>query len=346
MLAIDLSHSVNRGGRLEMLQTGLNRLLDRLGPLDRLSLVVFHEEVVHQIELATGDDVPALRELVAGLAPRGGTNLAAGLQTAVSLALSDSPEPKAARRLVLITDSQPLLSTATLDRLRQLLMVAGDAGVRLDVLDMGEREMLDPVLVEWTENLGGETRPVRSARQLYWYLLEALTGTNPVVASETKLTLHFNPEAVAAYRLLGHEANALAEFAPASVQAELAAGEAASVLVELWFTPADIDDVGFAELTWRDAAGKSHSVRQRISRVQFAPTLAESAPSLQLAAVAAEVGQELTGARAALRELNLKPANSRGLAGILIAAGQLHSDVRQWPEFMRLMLLVKQLEGR
>ncbi len=346
VLAVDLSHSMNRGGRLEMLQTGLNRLLDRLDPLDRLSLVVFHEEVVHQIELATRDDAPALRELVAGLAPRGGTNLAAGLQTAVSLALADSPVPNAARRLVLITDSQPQLSSATHDQLRQLLIAAGDAGVRLDVLDVGERELLDPVLVDWTENLGGETRPVRSARQLYWSLLEALAGANPVVASETKLTLHFNPEAVAAYRLLGHEANALAEFAPTSVQAELAAGEAASVLVELWFTPAAIDDVGFAELTWRDAAGKAQSIRQRISRVQFAPTLAESAPSLQLAAVAAEVGQQLTGARAALRELNLKPANSRGLAGILATVGQLHSDVRARPEFQRLMALVQQLEDR
>jgi Mg-chelatase subunit ChlD len=346
VLAIDLSNSMNRGGRLEMLQTGLDRLFDRLGSLDRLSLVVFHEEVVHQIELATRDDAPALRELVAQLLPRGGTNLAAGLQTAVSLALAESPEPNATRRLVLITDSQPQLATATLDRLRQILIAAGDAGVRLDVLDVGQREVLDPVLVDWTENLGGETRPVRSVRQLYWSLLEALTGTNPVVASETKLTLQFNPEAVAAYRLLGHEANALAEFAPASVQAELAAGEAASVLVELWFTPAEIDDVGIAELTWRDPAGKPHSVRQRISRVQFAPTLAESAPSLQLAAVAAEVGQELTGARAALRELNLKPANSRGLAGILAITGQLHSDVRVRPEFQRLLSLVKQLEER
>jgi Ca-activated chloride channel family protein len=346
VLAIDLSLSTSRGGRLEMLQTGLGRLLDRLGPRDRLSLVVFHEEVVHQVELATRDDVPAIRDLVARLAPRGGTNLAAGLQTAVSLALADSPEAGAARRLVLITDSQPQLPAATLDQLRRLLIAAGDAGVRLDVLDIGERDVLDPVLVEWTQNLGGETRPVRSARQLSWSLLEALTGTNPVVASETTLTLHFNPQAVAAYRLLGHEANALAEFAPASVQAELAAGEAASVLVELWFTASEFDDVGYAELTWRDAADKPQRARQRISRVQFAPTLAEAAPSLQVAAVAAEIGQELTGARSALRELNLRPANSRGLRGIAALAGRLHSDVRQRPEFQRLMELVRQLDER
>jgi Mg-chelatase subunit ChlD len=344
VLAIDLSQSTNRGDRLEMLQSGLDRLLDQLGPRDRLSLVVFNEEVVHQVELATRDDVPAIRQLIARLAPRGGTNLAAGLQTAVSLAMADGLASSVTKRLVLITDSQAQLPQVTLDQLRQLLIAAGDAGVRLDVLDIGEREVPDPVLVEWSENLGGETRPVRSARQLYWSLLEALTGSGPVVASEARLTLHFNPLAVAAYRLIGHEANSLAEFAPASVQAELAAGESASVLLELWLS--DIDDVGVAELTWRDAAGQPQQVRQRISRLQFAPTLAESAPALQQAAIAAEVGQELAGARSALRELQLKPANSRGLAGVAALAGEVHSEVRQRPEFQRLLAIVKQLEDR
>jgi Ca-activated chloride channel homolog len=346
VLAIDLSQSMSRGGRLEMLQSGVDRLLAQLGPRDRLSLVVFHEEVVHQVELASQDDAPAIRDLMAHLAPRGGTNLAVGLQTAVSLAMDDEVPADAARRLVLITDSQAQLPLATLDQLRQLLIAAGEGGVRLDVLDVGQREVLDTVLVEWAENLSGEVRPVRTARQLYWGLLEALAGSGPVVASDARLKLTFNPATVAAYRLIGHEANSLAEFAPASVQAELAAGEAASVLVELWFTPAGGDDVGFAELTWRDAADKPQIARQRISRLQFAPTLAESAPSLQQAAIAAEVGQELAGARDALRELRLKPANARGLAGIVALSDQLHSEVRHRPEFQRLLELVKRLNDR
>jgi hypothetical protein len=54
----------------------------------------------------------------------------------------------------------------------------------------------------------------------------------------------------------------------------------------------------------------------------------------------------LSGARAALRELNIRPANPRGLAGILVRSSQLHSDVRERPEFQRLLTLVKQLEDR
>ena len=344
VLAIDLSQSMSRGGRLEMLQVALNRLIAQVGSRDRISLVVFHEEVVHQVELAGREDAATLRELIAGLAPRGGTNLAAGLQAAASLAIADALPPGSAKRLVLITDSQAQLPTDTQDQLRELLVAAGQSGVRLDVLDVGQRELPDPVLADWAQNLGGELRPARTARQLYWSLLESLAGTGPVVASEAKLELQFNPDVVRAYRLIGHEANALAEMAPVAVQAELAAGESAAALVELWLTGSDSDNVGQARLTWRDAAGRQQRQHQRISRLQFATTFAESAPALQQAAIAAEVGQELAGSRTALRELDLKPANNRGWDGLAAVARQVHSQVKDRPEFMRLVKLIEALD--
>jgi Ca-activated chloride channel family protein len=345
VLAIDLSHSMRRGGRLLMLQQGIDRLLGQLGSHDRLSLVVFHEEVTHRLERATRDDAAMIRALLADLAPRGGTNLAVGLQAAVSVAMSDA-ETALAQRLVLITDNQAQLTGATLAQLDALLAAAHAGGVRLDVLDIGERDELDPVYVGWAADSGGEARPVRTARQLYWSLVETLAGTGPVVASDCKLTVQFNPQAVMSYRLIGHEANALAELAPATVQAELAAGEAATALFELQLTASDSDDVGTAELTWRDSSGKSQRVRQRISRLQFAPTFGQSALPLVQAAIAAEIGQELVGVRAALRELGQKPTNSRGLAGIFAAAGSAHEQVRQRPDFQRLLDLARQLERR
>ena len=92
-----------------------------------------------------------------------------------------------------------------------------------------------------------------------------------------KIESDFNPKAVAAYRLIGHEANSLADLTPAAVEAELAAGESATAMVELWFQPAEIDDLGRAELSWHDAGGELRRVSQRISRLQFAPTFAEAA---------------------------------------------------------------------
>ena len=346
VLAIDLSSSMSWSGRLAMVQQGVDRLLDQLGPRDRLSLVVFHEQVIHRVELATKDDAPAVRELLDSLVPRGGTNLAAGVQQAASLAIAGGLPRGSTKRLVLITDSQVHLPPATLDQLRGVLALARDEGVRLDVLDLSDRDEVDPVFLEWTQNLSGDVRPVSTARQLTWSLLEALAGSSPVVASDAKLTLQFNPQVVAAYRLIGHEANALADVTPVAVEAELAAGEAATALVELWLRPGDGDDVGHAELVWRDADGQPQRVRQRISRLQFAPTFAESALSLQQATVAAEIGQSLRGTRDALREIGQRPAAGRSLASALDLAGRVHPQVRRRTEFEELVALVRKWEGR
>jgi Mg-chelatase subunit ChlD len=344
VLAIDLSSSMSWSGRLAMVQQGIDRLLDQLDDNDRLSLVVFHEQVVHQVELATKDDAPAIRDLLAALAPRGGTNLAAGIQHAASLAMLDGLPGGGAKRLVLITDSQAHLPPATLARLQGLLAVARDAGVRLDVIDLSDRGAVDPVLHQWAQNTGGDVRPVNTSRQLACSLTEALAGGSPVVAFDAKLTLQFNPRAVAAYRLIGHEANALADVTPVAALADLAAGEAATALVELWLRPGDEDDVGHAELTWRDADGQPQRIGQRISRLQFAPTLAESALSLQQAAVASEIGQSLRGTREALREIGQRPAGGRGLASVLELAGRVHPQVRQRPDLQRILTLARQWE--
>lgn len=346
VVAIDLSSSMSWSGRLAMVQQGVDRLLDQLGPLDRLSLVVFQEQVIHRVELATRDDAPEIRRLMGSLTPRGGTNLAAGVQQAASLAIAGGLPRGSAERLVLITDSQAQLPPATLDQLRGVLSLARDEGVRLDVLDLSDRDDVDPVFAEWTQNLSGQVRQVATARQLAWSLLEALAGTSPVVASEAKLTLQFNPQVVAAYRLIGHEANALADVTPVAAVADLAAGEAATALVELWLRPGEGDDVGHAELVWRDADGQPQRVRQRISRLQFAPTFAESALSLQQAAVAAEIGQSLRGTRDGLREIGQRPAASGSLASVLDLAERVHPQVRSRAEFEELVALVRKWESR
>ncbi len=348
VLAIDLSQSMQWLGRVEMVRQAIDRLLDRMGPDDRLTLVVFNDQVLHRVELATAADAPAIRGLLANLDPRGGTNLSAGLQQAASLAMLDPTEGHTVKRLVLITDSQPYLSPATEDRMRTLLVDAREAGVRLDVLDLSDGGSVDPVLLDWAQNLDGDVQPIESTRQLAWSLAEALAGTSPVIATDAKLTLHFDPKTVAAYRLVGHAANPLADAMPVAVETELAAGEAATSLVELWFrddaASSEQDNVGRADLTWRDASGQTHKVTQRISRLQFAPTLDQSPLSLQQAAIAAEVGQTLLGTRDALREVNQRPVNTRGLAGVLDMAARVHLQVRQRPDFQQLLDITGRLE--
>ena len=343
VLAIDLSSSMSRGSRLNEVRQGVSRLFDQLGPGDFLSLVLFQDEVVERVEKASAGDKEGLKRLLLSVEPHGGTDLAAGLQQAMTLLLSDSlPQ---AKRLVLITDSRVIMPASTEQQVRSLLAEGEAVGAEMQILDVSDRSETDPALVEWAKVLGGGVRQAPDAGRIYWHLLEMLSGRSPVVASEAKLSVKFNPDCVAAWRLIGHDANSFAAVNPPSLDAQLKAGEAATGLFEIWFKPGESDEVGLAELTWKDPQrGTPHKVQQRISRLQFAPTTAEMPISLQQAALAAEAAEVLKGSRNSLRELGFVPGNQRGLAGVLTVGRTVHPRLAQRADFQAFLELVARLE--
>lgn len=343
VLAVDLSSSMSRGSRLQEVRQGVSRLFDQLEPGDFLSLVLFQDEVVERVEKATAADKEGLKRLLISVEPHGGTDLAAGLQSAMTLLLADSlPQ---AKRLVLITDSRVIMPAKTEQQVRSLLAEGEAVGAKMQILDVSDRNETDPTMVEWAKVLSGDVRRTPDAGRIYWHLLEQLSGRSPVVASEAKLNVRFNPECVAAWRLIGHDANSFAAINPPSLDAQLKAGEAATGLFEIWFKPGESDDVGHAELTWKDPeSGTPHQVRQRISRLQFAPTTAEMPIPLQQAALAAETAEVLKGSRDSLRELGFVPANGRGLAGVQAVGRTVHPRLAERAEFQAFMEFVARLE--
>jgi hypothetical protein len=80
-----------------------------------------------------------------------------------------------------------------------------------------------------------------------------------------------------------------------------------------------------------------HQTRQRISRLQFAPSFAESALSLQAAALAAETAEVLRGSP-------FVPSRTRGLQDVLEAADEVNPRLSESPVFQRFLSLVERAE--
>ncbi len=76
-VVLDRSGSM-RGGALTAAQEGLDRLLTRLDPSDSFGLVSFDDRVEVTVPTAPLSDKAAVRAAVAGVSPRGTTNLSAG----------------------------------------------------------------------------------------------------------------------------------------------------------------------------------------------------------------------------------------------------------------------------
>jgi len=341
-VALDLSASMDWDQRLAVAREGILRAAVHLHPEDRFSLVVFREEPYLLISEAPIADVLAAYESLDRLQPGGGANLGEVLPGAIAAALETTSDADMQRRLVLITDSPADLVAEVADGLKRMLREASANRFRFDILDLAGRERGDRELLQLAEAGGGVVRQVRSNNQVRWALVEVLQGTPSLVATEAELEVDFNPEAVAAYRLVGHECQTSGGLTPGTVQVDLHTGEEMTALFEVWLYPNDQDDVGTARLCWRSAETGSGERRTtiRISRTQFSTSFEGMPLSLQESAVVAEAAEVL---RQSFNFDAFTPGGyryepkPRDLRHVLEVADRVNPRVRERADFQRMM---------
>jgi len=337
-IVVDVSASMRWDGRLEKTRVALRQLVEHLDAEDRLSLVSFSEDPYVHVENVSREDADLWIDTVDSLRPEGATNLGDGLRVGGAVALRTSPNTGRARRMILITDGVPGLPENTMKRIEKILRDdIASHGVALDVIDLSDTEGGDPALGRFARAGGGQVVQIESGQRLRWTLVETLMGSPSLVAADAVLQVTFNPETVAAYRLLGH-APAAAGMMPVAVETNLHSRQTATALFEIWLKGGAGDDVATAEVTWRDPkTGEKKVRRQRISRLQFAPSFAESPLSLQAAVMAAETAE-------VLRQSYFAPKRSRSLQDVLVLADEVNPRLARRRSFQRLRLLAERAE--
>jgi Ca-activated chloride channel family protein len=336
-VAIDVSASMRWDGRADNVKQALRRVVRNLETEDRMSLVRFDEQPYLDKEYLGPDERDELLTAIEWVRPRGGTNLAAGVQLAASVALRYAPESDIQPKLVIISDGTSGVNEKTLAAIERLLTEVSGDGVEFTVVDLSAGDAEDPLLARMAIAADGNILKARSTDDIQWALVETLTGNSSLVAEDTILNVRFNPKTVAAFRLLGH-APAAAGLMPQSAQTSLRSRECATALFEVWLKPDGGDDVATAEIEWRDAVtGKTRRRQQRVSRIQFAPSLAESALSLQAATVAAQSAEVLSDSPFVINK-------SRGLRDVIALAREVNPQLASRPSFQRFVAFVEQAE--
>jgi Mg-chelatase subunit ChlD len=351
VLAIDTSVGMNWDGSLDSVRSAVTGILPHLGPQDRLSVILFSREVTEIVREVRRDDRAELDQLAVVLehaGGAGGANLGAALQQAISLAIESETAAGLPRRLVLITTSRPLLARSDAEGVRQMFAEAAKGDFRFEVCDLTREESPSAAWLELAGQAACTVRRPQSADQLRWALVEALTGNTSLAASEVKLHVDFNPRAVAAYRLIGHESTSFGGLLPASVETDLHDGQVASALFEVWLYPNEEDDVATVRVQWTDPGeGQTRQAGpQRVSRVQFATAFEGSALSLQASAVAVEAAEVLKQAfnfrLIAPDRYGYEPKPS-GLEHVLVQARNVAPGLAEQPQFRRFVALLEVL---
>lgn len=146
-LVLDRSGSMSAEGRMEYLKRGLTRMTDNLQRGDRVDFVLFDDQVCTPLEnfVVGRDDMSVLNGVINQLAPRGSTDLDAGLHEGYRIANAHADTAGRNRRMLLISDA--LLNTGNIDpdTVSEVARSYDAANVRLTAVGVG-RDFNDKVL--------------------------------------------------------------------------------------------------------------------------------------------------------------------------------------------------------
>jgi len=232
---IDVSGSMRGPTRLPLVKQALRLLVNKLRPDDRVALAVYagasglalpSTRVAQKAEI-----LDALDRLDAG----GSTNGAMGIHLAYDIAKANFV-PGGVNRVILATDGDFNVGTTSEGELVRLIEEKAKSGVFLSVLGFGMGNLKDSTLEALADKGNGNYAYIDTLAEARKALVEQAGGTLVTIAKDVKIQVEFNPQQVAAYRLIGYENRLLAkeDFNNDAVDAgEIGAGHTVTALYEV-----------------------------------------------------------------------------------------------------------------
>ncbi len=232
---LDVSGSMNSPDKLPLVQQSLSLLVDQLRPQDRVAIAVYAGAAGLVLPSTPGTEKSKIKAAINNLSAGGSTAGGAGIQLAYNTARSNFI-PKGNNRVILCTDGDFNVGTSSEEGLVQLIEKERESGTYLTVLGFGTGNYQDGKMQQLADKGNGNHGYIDGIGEAKKVLVREFGGTLFTIAKDVKLQLHFNPQQVAGYRLIGYENRLLAtkDFHDDTKDAgELGAGHRVTALYEL-----------------------------------------------------------------------------------------------------------------
>lgn len=147
---LNLSVVVDRSGsmwgtKLDSVKTALSRLIDQLGEADRLSIVLFDDQVDVLVQPTLVTNKASLKNAVNGIFARNATDMASGLRKGSDFVKQFAGQPGVADRVMVFTDAQT--NTGDTDQTSFIGIAAADAAQNIGITLFGVGTDLNQELV-------------------------------------------------------------------------------------------------------------------------------------------------------------------------------------------------------
>ncbi len=365
---IDVSGSMDRENRLELVKRALHLLVDRLRADDAIGIVVFGTQgrvLLEPTAIGNGNtraDLDPRADEVAGrwskgrerildaidrLHPEGSTNTEDGLRLGYEMARRHY-RGAANNRIVLCSDGVANEGHTGPESILAEVRTGADGGIALSTIGFGMGNYNDVLMEQLADRGDGDHYYVDDIDEARRVFVENLIGTLQTIAKDAKVQVEFDSTRVVRYRLLGFENRDVADrdFRNDKVDAgEIGAGHEVTALYEVKLAP-HVTNGTLATVRLRYArpeaaagAARVREIEQRFTAGALSPTFEAAAPRFRLDAAVAEFAEILRGSYW---------AKDGKLADVLAvargAARELHDDATR--ELIRLVEQAAKLQKR
>ncbi|HWI51259.1 MAG TPA: von Willebrand factor type A domain-containing protein [Symbiobacteriaceae bacterium] len=292
---VDTSGSMESGGRLELVKESLRVLVDQLREEDRVALVSYSDTA--ELVVAHTYDKTRLKAAIDRLRPQSSTNAEAGLRLGYEQA-SREFRRGAINRVILASDGVANVGATSPDGILRTVSDYKAQGITITTIGVGMGNYNDVLLEQLADKGDGTYHYVDTlpeAKKIFGY---QLSGTLETVAKDVKVQVHFYPEQVAAYRLVGYENRVMSNEQFRNDYADggdMGAGHTVTALYEVRLQ-GNGPDLGSVSLRYKDAeTGEVIEQSFAIKRQNVQMTTANSYARIRWSAAVAEFAGILAG---------------------------------------------------
>ena len=283
---IDISGSMERENRLEMVKRALNMLVDQLQPDDSVGIVVYGSDARVLLNPTSGSDRDTILSAIYSLRPEGSTNAAAGIRLGYDLAMQ-AYKPRMTNRVILSSDGVANVGDTDAQAILDHVYGYVDEGVYLTTVGFGMGNFNDVLMEQLADKGNGNYSYVDTMEAAERIFVDQLTSTLEVIALDAKTQVDFNPDVTAYYRLVGYENREVAdtEFRNDTVDAgEIGAGHSVTALYEIMLRPGASGRIATVQLRWKDPQTyQVTEVNGNINTWDLSASFADTDPHYQLA---------------------------------------------------------------
>ena len=284
---IDVSGSMQSPDKLPLVKSSLALLARTLTHQDRIAIAVYAGAAGLVLPATRGDDVETVLEAIGRLEAGGSTNGAQGILLAYRTAREGFIRG-GINRVILATDGDFNVGVTNQGDLIRLIEEQRESGVMLSVLGYGRGNLKDSTMEQLADRGNGNYAYIDTMAEARKVLVEQAGGTLVTVAKDVKLQVEFNPQTVAAYRLIGYENRVLQDqdFNDDQKDAgDLGAGHSVTALYEIVPVGERIEVPGVDPLKYQRPPASSGAHSDELVTVKLRYKLPEAETSTLMSTV-------------------------------------------------------------